>query len=66
MIRPLHVNDAVIDYDAVMTSIDTIRDSYWRAPGWPYDDLTLMQNLIDLGLAHEGAAVQAPRSRTSR
>ena len=47
-IRPLHVNDAVIDYDAVMTSIDSIRDSYWRAPGWPQDDLTLMQNLIDL------------------
>lgn len=48
VIRPLHVNDAVIDYDAVMTSIGTIRDSYWRAPGWPSDDLTLMQNLIDL------------------
>jgi hypothetical protein len=48
VIRPLHVTDAVIDYDAVMTSIDTIRDSYWRAPGWPSDDLTLMQNLIDL------------------
>lgn len=48
VVRPLHVSDAVIDYDAVMTSIDTIRDSYWRAPGWPADDLSLMQNLIDL------------------
>jgi hypothetical protein len=48
MIRPLLVTDAVIDYDAVMTSIATIRDSYWRAPGWPADDLTLAQNLIDL------------------
>jgi hypothetical protein len=47
-IRPLHVNDAVIDYDAVMTSIDNIKDTYWRAPGWPFADLTLMQNLIDL------------------
>jgi hypothetical protein len=47
-IRPLHVSDAVIDYDAVMTSIRTIRDSYWRAPGWPQDDLTLLQNTIDL------------------
>ena len=47
-IRPLHVSDAVIDYDAVMTSVDSIRDSYWRAPGWPEDDLSLMQNLIDL------------------
>ena len=47
-IRPLHVNDAVIDYDAVMSSIGLIKDSYWRAPGWPSTDLTLMQNLIDL------------------
>lgn len=47
-IRPLHVTDAVIDYDAVMTSVSSIRDSYWRAPGWPQDDLSLMQNLIDL------------------
>ena len=48
VLRPIHVNDAVIDYDAVMTSIDTIRDTYWRAPGWPQDDLSLMQDLIDL------------------
>jgi hypothetical protein len=48
VLRPIHVNDAVIDYDAVMTSVDSIRDSYWRAPGWPPDDLTLMQDLIDL------------------
>src|SRR5688572_14299767 len=48
VLRPIHVSDAVIDYDAVMTSIATIRDSYWRAPGWPPDDLTLMQDLIDL------------------
>jgi hypothetical protein len=48
VIRPLNVNDAVIDYDAVMTSIDSIRDTYWRAPGWPSTELTLMQNLIDL------------------
>jgi hypothetical protein len=47
-IRPLHVSDAVLDYDAVMTSIGSIRDTYWRAPGWPQDDLSLMQNLIDL------------------
>jgi hypothetical protein len=47
-IRPLTIHDAVIDYDAVMTSIDSIRDSYWRAPGWPSYDLSLMQNLIDL------------------
>lgn len=48
-IKPLTIHDAVIDYDAVMTSIDSIRDTYWRAPGWPFDDLSLMQNIIDLG-----------------
>jgi hypothetical protein len=48
VIRPLTIHDAVIDYDAVMTSIGTIRDSYFRAPGWPADDLSLMQNVIDL------------------
>ena len=48
VIRPLTIHDAVIDYDAVMTSIDSIRDTYWRAPGWPFNDLSLMQNLIDL------------------
>lgn len=49
VLKPLTIHDAVIDYDAVMTSIDTIRDTYWRAPGWPFDDLSLMQNVIDLG-----------------
>ena len=48
VLRPIHVNDAVIDYDAVMTSVDHLRDCYWRAPGWPEDDLSLMQDLIDL------------------
>lgn len=48
VLRPIHVTDAVIDYDAVMTSVATLRDTYWRAPGWPPDDLTLMQDLIDL------------------
>ncbi len=48
VLKPLTIDDAVKDYDAVMTSVDTIRDSYWRAPGWPTDDLSLMQNVIDL------------------
>jgi hypothetical protein len=48
VVRPIHVNDTPMDYDAVMTSVDSIRDSYWRAPGWPQDDLTFEQDLIDL------------------
>lgn len=48
VLRPLHYQDTPIDYDAVMTSIQSIRDTYWRAPGWPQDDLTFEQDLIDL------------------
>jgi hypothetical protein len=48
LVRPIHVNDTPIDYDAVMTSVEHIRDSYWRAPGWPTHDLTFEQDLIDL------------------
>jgi hypothetical protein len=48
VLRPIHVDDTVIDYDAVMSSIESIHDSYWRAPGWPTPDLTLMQDLVDL------------------
>ena len=42
-IRPITIDDAVIDYDAVMTSVERLRDCYYRANGWPADDLTLMQ-----------------------
>lgn len=52
-IRPITIDDAVKDYDAVMTSIDRLRDVYYRAPGWPSDDLSLMQNLIDLAWHHK-------------
>lgn len=47
-IRPITVHDVVKDYDAVMTSAEHLRRSFplW---GWPPEDLTLEQNLIDLG-----------------
>ena len=46
-IRPLTVNDVVKDYDAVMTSQEHLRATLpW---GWPPPDLTLEQDLIDLG-----------------
>ena len=40
--------DVVKDYDAVMTSVEHLRSSFplW---GWPPDDLSLEQNLVDLG-----------------
>ena len=47
-IRMLTVNDVVKDYDAVMSSIEHLNKKFpnW---GWPKKDLTLEQNLIDLG-----------------
>lgn len=47
-IRMLTVNDVVKDYDAVMSSIDHLKNQFphW---GWPTKDLSLEQDLIDLG-----------------
>ena len=49
LIRMLTVNDVVKDYDAVMTSIDHIRKVFGPNSGWPSKELTLEQDLIDLG-----------------
>ena len=48
-IRMLTVNDVVKDYDAVMTSIDHLRGVFGPISKWPSKDLTLEQDLIDLG-----------------
>jgi hypothetical protein len=47
-LRMLTVNDVVKDYDAVMTSVEHLK-TIWPGSGWPDDDLTLEQDLIDLG-----------------
>lgn len=47
-IRMLTVNDVVKDYDAVMTSIDHLKEMY-PTSSWPSKDLTFEQDLIDLG-----------------
>jgi hypothetical protein len=47
-LRMLTVNDAVKDYDAVMTSVQHLR-SVWPGGTWPPEGLTLEQDLIDLG-----------------
>ncbi|MGB5361335.1 MAG: GNAT family N-acetyltransferase [Eudoraea sp.] len=47
-IRMLTVNDVVKDYDAVMTSIDHLKEIY-PTSSWPSKDLTFEQDLIDLG-----------------
>ncbi|SRR6056297_2707419 len=46
-IRTLTVNDVVKDYDAVMSSVDHLRTTS-SDDDWP-ENLTLEQNLIDLG-----------------
>lgn len=47
-IRPLTIHDVVKDYDAVMSSVEHLQTTLplW---GWPPEDLTLEQDLIDLG-----------------
>lgn len=48
-LRPLTVNDVVKDYDAVMSSRDHLWAMFGEVWGWPAADMTLEQDLIDLG-----------------
>ena len=48
-LRMLTVNDVVKDYDAVMTSIEHLRGVFGPKSKWPGKELTLEQDLIDLG-----------------
>jgi hypothetical protein len=48
-LRMLSINDVVKDYDAVMTSIDHLRGVFGPESRWPSKDLTLEQDLVDLG-----------------
>ena len=46
-VRPITIHDVIKDYEAVMMSAEHLRSSLpW---GWPPEDLTLEQDLIDLG-----------------
>lgn len=47
-IRPLTIHDVVRDYDAVMTSRERLWEQFGQVWGWPSEDLTLEQDLIDL------------------
>lgn len=46
-LKMLSVDHVVMDYDAVLTSVEHLQ-SVWPGSTWP-DGLTLKQNLIDLG-----------------
>lgn len=48
-LRMLTVNDVVKDYDAVITSVDHLKGVFGGRSSWPSSDLTLEQDLIDLG-----------------
>ena len=50
LLRPLRASDVELDYDAVMSSAETLRR--WSQSGWPADGFTLSQNRDDL-LRHE-------------
>ncbi len=47
--RPLTVDDVVRDYDAVMSSRERLVGTFGSESSWPAADLSLKQNLIDLG-----------------
>ena len=45
----LTVDDVVKDYDAVMTSVNHLKNAFGPNSTWPEEDLTFEQDLIDLG-----------------
>jgi hypothetical protein len=48
-LRMLTINDLVKDYDAVMSSVKHLRSVFGPDNFWPAEDMTLEQDLIDLG-----------------
>ena len=48
VLRKLTVEDAVKDYDAVMSSRESLRHVFCEAGTWPADDMTLQDNIEDL------------------
>ena len=52
-IRPLKITDVDKDYDAVMSSLKHLEGTFGPNHRWPYPELTLEQDLIDLGWHHK-------------
>lgn len=46
LLRPLTADDVHLDYDALMASHEMLRR--WSGTGWPAEDFTLAENLLDL------------------
>ncbi|MDX1694065.1 MAG: hypothetical protein R3208_09885 [Ketobacteraceae bacterium] len=49
ILRPLTIHHLVKDYDAVMSSAERLRGVLGPQTDWPPEDLTLEQDLVDLG-----------------
>lgn len=47
--RSITIHDAFKDYDAVMSSREHLWARFGEVWGWPSEELTLEQNIIDLG-----------------
>ncbi len=50
---PLTIHDVVEDYANVMSNIDHLQGTFGEYSNWPSSDLTMEQNLIDLGWHHK-------------
>lgn len=48
-LRMLTIHDLIKDYDAVMSCADYLRGVFGPDHDWPPENLTLEQNLVDLG-----------------
>lgn len=48
-LRSITIHDAFKDYDAVMSSREHLWARFGAAWGWPSDELTIEQNIVDLG-----------------
>lgn len=53
ILRPLTIHDLIKDYGAVMSSVERLTDLFGPGSGWPRDDMTLEEDLVDLGW-HQG------------
>ncbi len=49
LLTPLRVDHVVLDYEAVMSSRERLWTLFGAGWGWPRADMSLMQDLVDLG-----------------
>jgi hypothetical protein len=57
-LRPITIHDVVKDYDAVMNNRDHLWSLFGGCWGWPREDLSLEQDLIDLAWHQKEAQIR--------